>query len=474
MDRTLRDLTDYTTSLTFANLPASTVQQAKRLWIDTLGCALGAADAPPAAIARRLAAASSQRSVPVIAGGAADAEWAAFVDGVLIRYLDYNDFYQAPGAKASGHPSDTFAAALPATLLGSRDGRDLILAGVLGWEVYARIGDAVTKRVLDGGAYAAVAAACITSKMLRLDTEATAHAIALSAVANVSVRQSRHGAVSMWKSCAAPYACKGGMEAALLAKDGMTGPREPFEGRAGVFELSTGRHDLLRPFGGSSAQAPFQIHQSSIKRFPIGSIAQTAIECALALRARVASPADVAAVNVTTFGEALAMMASPEKWRPQSRETADHSMPFGLAIALLHGTIELEHFSDRYLRDPDVLAMADKVNVAASDELTALYPEQRRSIVELVTRSGERFTEQRGYHRGHPKDPMTDLEIETKFRSLAEPRLGKARADLLLELLWRLDEVRDVGEVVALTESSAALSPRSPREGQPTRTDRPR
>lgn len=450
MDRALTRISAYSSSLTFRDLPPDTVHQAKRLLVDTIGCAIGALDSPPDGIARELAKRSGvDRGVPVIGGGQTSVEWATFVDGTLMRYLDYNDFCQAPHSKTGGHPTDTFAAGLAVSAMAEGSGRDLILAAVLGWEIYANTSDGVTGRVLDQGLYACIAAACVAANLLGLSLDATANAIAIAAVANISVLQTRYGDVSMWKSCAVPYACKNGVEAALLAKAGMTGPEDAFEGKAGVFKVSTGNYDLIRPFGGKDA--PFQIHLSSIKHFPIGSMAQTAVECALKIRKQLSSPDDITEVNVQTFSEGVATMASPDKWRPHNRETADHSMPYGIALALLYGGVELKHFSDEYRQKQEMADMLAKIKVEASAELQASYPEQRRSVVEVVTRSGKKFVEGKSYNRGHPKDPMSDAEIEGKFCSLAQERLGKAKTDQLLGLLWDLENVTNVRRVIELT-----------------------
>jgi 2-methylcitrate dehydratase len=452
MERTLEALSSYTSALTFADLPPETVHQAKRLLIDTIGCAVGALDAPSVQMARSLAEGSTgDRAVDVLGGGRSNVEWATFVNGILMRYLDFNDFTQAAHVKTGGHPSDTFAAGLATAAMAKRDGRALILSAVLGWEIYAKTSDAVTTmRIIDQGSYASIAAACIAAKMFDLSKEETANAIAIAAVANISALQSRYGEVSMWKSCAVPYACKNGVEAALLASRGMTGPDEAFEGMFGVFKISTGSFDSIGAFGGGDV--PHQIMLSSIKHFPIGSVAQTAIESAMTIRDRLSGPEDIQEVNIKTFSYGHAVMATPDKWRPRNRETADHSMPYGVALGLLYGTVELKHFTDEYLTKPEIADMLAKIKIETSPELDAIYPEQRRSIVEIVTNSGERHVEAKSYHRGHPNDPMSDAEIEAKFRSLAEPHLGKGKADELLGLLWDLENVPDVGRIAAMTQ----------------------
>jgi 2-methylcitrate dehydratase len=452
VDRVLDALSSYTTELAYEGLPPEVVHQTKRLWIDTLGCDLGAVEAESVAIAREVASgASGARGVPMIGGGEAAVEWATFVNGMAMRYLDFNDFYQAPGVKTGGHPTDTFAPGLATAALLQRDGKALIEAAVLGWEIYANTGDAIASKELDQGLFAAIAAAAIASKMLGLKKEATSHAIAIAAVANLSVLQARYGDVAMWKSGAVPYACKNGVEAAMLASKGMTGPYEAFEGVYGVNRVSTGKFELLREFGGKDA--PYRISTSSIKHFPIGSMAQTAIECALEMREEIGDISQIREVNIGTFAEAVAIMCSADKWRPQTRETADHSLPYGVAMGFLFGTVRLEHFEETFIRRPDVRDMLSKIKVRESEESTAAFPELRRSIVEVTTNDGRRLVREKSYHLGHPKNPMSDHDIEEKFRSLAEPRIGVDRARELLATIWSLETCDDARRIIGLTES---------------------
>lgn len=449
-DRSVESLAAFSSTLSYSDLPADTIHAGKRLLIDSLGCAIAALGEPAFVTTRDATTAiGGAGHVPMVGGTAPDVAWATFLNGFLIRCLDFNDFYQAPGVKTGGHPSDLFAPALAVASADAKDGRALLLGGVIGWEIYAITSDAIERKVLDQGMYASIAAACVASNLLGLSEDQTRNAIGIASVANLSALATRYGQVSMWKSAAVPYACKNGVEAAVLAHGGVVGPETPLEGKYGALKVATGSPELLRaPREGGE---PFRIHRSSIKHFPIGSMAQTAIECALAICERIQGPGSIRRVRVGTFPEARAMMADAEKWRPATREAADHSMPFGIALALVHGRVELDHFTEAYFRDPDVLALVDKIDVDVSEEAAAVHPEERLAIVEVETVGGEVFAERSGYHRGHPKNPMSDSEIEEKFRSLTVRHLGDARASELLEVLWSVDEVTRIGDLLQLT-----------------------
>jgi len=144
---------------------------------------------------------------------------------------------------------------------------------------------------------------------------------------------------------------------------------------------------------------------------------------------------------------------SPE-FDNENRETADHSMPYTVAVALIHGRVAAHHFDDEYLHDPKILALAQRVKVEVSDEAERRMPEAMRCILKLVTTSGATHAAVVDYHKGHYKNPMSDAEIEAKFRGLAQNALKPEQTDRLLEALWEIEDVADAGEIVRLTVAS--------------------
>ena len=197
---------------------------------------------------------------------------------------------------------------------------------------------------------------------------------------------------------------------------------------------------------------PFKIMECSIKHFPLGQYSQTVVEAALQLRERIGNPQDIVEIRVETVSTAVRLMADdPQKWEPETRESADHSMPYTVAIAFLHGEVGEEHFEDRYLHDPDVRALTRLVKVKESDEANRRMPVAMLCQMTVVMRSGATHDAAVEYHRGHYMNPMSEAEVERKFRRLAGGVLPDAKVDRLLERLWTLDAAEDVGEVVRMT-----------------------
>ena len=445
-------LSAYAASLRYEDLPSEVVHLAKRLIIDTLGCGLGGYNSEPARIAREVVATvtSSPPATVLGSGQATSPDLATFANGVMIRYLDFNDGYTS---KESGHPSDSIAATLTCSEVARAGGKGLITATVLAYEAFCRICDAVDIKPVG---FDHVTVGCIASilgaaRSLGLSQEQTLQALNLGIAPNLALYQTRIGDVSMWKGCAYANASRNAVFAVMLARRGLTGPSPIFEGEGGYFKTVTRQPFQLEPFGG--ADQPYKIGECSIKRFPLGQYSQTVVQAALEVREQLPNVEDIVQVDVQTLQTGVNIMAGdPEKWRPANRETADHSMPYTVAVALMYGSVDQGHFDDVYLRDQRLLDLVSKVKVGVSEEANRRAPEAMLCDLEVVTGKGQRYSSRVAYHKGHFKNPLTDSEVEDKFRSLAGPLLPAAQTDALLDRLWHLDEVGDVGEIFALTK----------------------
>jgi 2-methylcitrate dehydratase len=392
---------------------------------------------------------TSQRPATILGSGQQTSlDLATFANGIMMRYLDYNDGYTS---KESGHPSDTIAAVLSPAEVVHADGRAVITATVLAYEVFCRLCDAVCvrDRGFDHVTLGVLASTLGAAKVMGLSREHIAQALNLALAANLALYQTRIGDVALWKGCAFANASRNAVFAVQLAAMGLTGPAPVFEGAGGFFRAVSGAPFTLASFGGHGT--PFKILECTIKGFPLGLYSQTVVDAALQVRQQLPNVEAIAVVTVETLQTAVNIMAGDaEKWHPTNRETADHSMPYVTAVALMYGTVEPRHFDADYWRNPQLLALVQKVNVRVSEEANRRAPEAMLSIVEVQTTSGERYQAGVPYHRGHWKNPMTDQEVETKFRSLAQDLLTPTQTDALLARLWHLEQVEDIGEVIRL------------------------
>jgi 2-methylcitrate dehydratase len=444
----------YAHKLRIEDLPAPVVHEAKRRFIDSFATAVGAMDADAYAIAKRCALrVQSDRPATLFGGGSSSVEWATFVNGLLIRYLDYNDTYLS---LEPAHPSDNLAPVLAVGESVGVDGKALITAAVLGYEIQCRLCDAASlrKQGIDHVTYGAISSAVAAGKLMGLTVAQTAHAIGLAGVCNVALRQTRSGELSMWKGCAFANAARNGVFAALLAGEGLTGPAPIFEGDLGFMKLVTRTPFVVAPLGGEDgSDQPYMLPQTYIKFWPAEYHSQSAIDAALQLRPEVGDVRRVKAINIHTFEAAYDIIGKyPEQWRPQTRETADHSLPYCTAVALMDGEVTDRQFEHDRFTDPEVLELVAKVKIHPDAALTARYPKGIPNRVVVTLDDGRQLMREVEFPRGHAGNPMTDAEVEAKFRTLVEPRYGRERVEMILKACWDLDKLKTAGALTKLLE----------------------
>lgn len=443
----------YAADLKYVDLPPEVIHQAKRMIVDTLGCALGGYDSEPTRIALAQAATvtSIEPATILCTGAQTSPDLAVFANGVMIRYLDFNDGYIG---REAGHPSDSIAALLTAAEIGRADGRELIVATVIAYEIFCRMCDIVNFKPMgfDHTTIGAMASVLGAARLMGLNREQIATALSITVAANVALYQTRIGNVSMWKGCAYANASRNAIFFAQMAKRGMTGPSPVFEGRGGYFVAVTRQPFELAPFG-SKDQPSFRIMDCLIKRYPLGQYSQSVVQAALEARTHVKNIDDIAEINVRTLHTAVEMMAGdPDKWRPANRETADHSMPYTAGVALKYGVIDIKYFDAPYLHDPELLELVSRIKCTVSEEANRREPEAMLCDMDMVMKDGRRESIRVEYHRGHPKNPMSDAEIEEKFRVLAGVQLPAAQLDALLGQLWHLEQIEELAPLFLLSK----------------------
>jgi 2-methylcitrate dehydratase len=454
-------LARYCQALCYDDLPDAVVHEVKRRVLDSLGCALGAWSAPPSRIARQTA-----RSVKAAHGATVwgtdhktTPDLAAFANGAFVRYLDFNDTYLA---KEPAHPSDNIAAILAVGEASRASGKRVIQAIALAYEIQCRLCDAAALRPRgwDHVTYGPFSSALAAAKVMKLSEAQTLQAVNLAGVANVALRQTRVGDLSMWKACAFSNAARNGVFAAMLAEQGMTGPSPIFEGEKGFMNLVSGSFDLP-PLGGERQaqrdRAPFKILDTYIKHYPVEYHAQTAVEATLSLREELLKSegeealAAVTDVEIGSYDVAIEIIGrDPEKWRPQTRETADHSFPYCVAVALLDGKVTLRSFDRKRMKDPALHALIQLVRVVTQPEFVGRYPHAMSTRITVRTRSGKEYVQQVDYPLGHPRHPMSDRDVEDKFRRLAAGQMDRVRGRKVIDLIWRLDQVKDISTLMPL------------------------
>ncbi len=439
MSDTLADrLVAFALDTRFENLPVEVVAEARRRLVDALGCAIGALDEPASTIARGVARRfHGGPSVALIGGGTAAPEWAAFANGVHIRYLDCNDTYLS---LEPAHPSDNWAAVMAAGQLAGADGKAWIAAAVVAYEIQCRLCDAASIRARgwDHTTYGSISATLAAAKLLGLSHDQAIHALGIAGTTGTALRLTRAGELSMWKGCAFAFASRNALFAALLAAAGLTGPAPFFEGEMGFFGQVSGSFELPK-LGGPTA-SDWMLPKTSIKFVPAEYHSQSAIAAAFILRPKIKDVSAIRAIEIATFRVAVEIIGrDPEKWRPKTRETADHSLPYCTAVALVDGEITARQFSDERLADPALIDLVSRTAVIEDPELTAGYPNGIPNRVTVTMNDGSTYIEEISFPPGHDKNPLTDAQLATKFHGLSDPVIGVERAKAVWERIARLE-----------------------------------
>jgi 2-methylcitrate dehydratase len=455
-----RELGEYVRTVRYRDLGSETVREIKRRIVDSLGCAIGAFDARPVRIARQVAGNMKAVRGATIMGtqNKVSPDVATFVNGMMIRYFDYNDTYLS---KEPAHPSDNLSACMAVAEAEESSGKDLLTAAALAYELQCRLCDAadIRHRGWDHVCYGLVSSSLAAGKLMGLTAEKLEHSVNIALNSHIAMRQVRAGELSEWKGASFANAARNAVFSATLAGGGMTGPSPIFEGEMGFFKQVSGPFRLdIESFGGGRGR--FKILDTYIKYFPAEYHSQSAIWAALEVRKEIdGRPNEIQSVLVETHEAGYTILGKDmEKWTPETKETADHSLPFIVGVALLEGRIDNGSYSGRKIRDPRIRAFLKKIVVKEDPELTTLYPASIANRVTVVTSSGRKVSRQVNDPRGHPKNPMTDEEIESKFLSLTGRFLTEEQAREVLGYVWRLERK---GEISGLARALSAL--RKPR-----------
>jgi 2-methylcitrate dehydratase len=435
-------LAQYAASVHYKDLPSEIVQACKRLLLDALACAFGAVGSAPATIAEAtFRKAFGSGGVASIIGSAQliATEGAALVNGVLVRDLDLNDVYY--GYDPS-HPSEIIPPAIACCEEAGRNGRDLIEAMVIGYETDLRLNDAFSwsSRGFHALSHGAFVIPLVAGKAWRMPEEQVAHAVGISGAHQLTSLAINYGVIGMVKSLAPGHTAMDSLFDTRLAAAGFTGATNTIEWMtANIKPSQTSVSVDLDP-------RRYQLLNVGFKRFPLQAGLQSTTEAGVNLHPLVEGQTDeIHEIIAETYPATIARgVADPEKYRPETRETADHSMPICLAMALLDGDVSVKQFHDNRWKAREVLALANKVKVNVGESLVAKMPKGQGSNVEVRFSSGRVLKESVEIPEGDPARPISRPSLERKFRQFADPVLGEAGSRKVIAFVDNIEEVKDV------------------------------
>ncbi|MFB3814790.1 MAG: MmgE/PrpD family protein [Terriglobales bacterium] len=439
----------------YEDLSPEAVHQCKRFLLDSIGCALGGHRVHDVRIALDVLdeIAGSGPCTIIGSGKRVDAVSASLANALMIRCMDYNDIYwkQDPS-----HPSDIFPAAIAGCERAGSDGRELMVAFALGHEFECRLCEAAFPGIRERGWHHATLTAFVSpivaGRALHLGWEQIQHAIGIAASARATLGAVTAGKLTMMKNTVDPLATQSGVFAALLAEKGYTGPEHVLDGKEGLTHClgPDWKLDVLTDGLGES----WRITQCGMKFFPTEALTHAPISAVLDLvHEHDLKPDDIEKVHIRSLAKAADILADPSKYDPHSKETADHSLPYVIAAAVVDRQVTPLQFTPEKINDPQIRAQLRKVRVVADPEIEKVFPALQRVVVTIRTRQGKEVTKQLDYPKGDPRNPLSDREIEEKFEALADDVLSPAAQQRLKEAIWNLDKVESVAKLMQAMKS---------------------
>jgi 2-methylcitrate dehydratase len=448
----------FAAGLEFNDLSAQAIHQAKRFLLDSLGCALGGFGQHDVRMALAVLAETAGGGPATVIGSGAklDVVSSAFANALMIRVMDYNDIYwkQDPS-----HPSDIIPAALACCERSAASGQELIVGIVLGHEFEQRLCEAAFPGIRERGWHHATLTAFVSplvaARMLRLSKDEIQNAIGISGAHHATLGAVTAGKLTMMKNTVDPLATQSGVFAALLAEQGYTGPEHVLDGKEGLAHClgPEWKLDVLTEGLGST----WRIAQCGMKVFPTEALTHAPISAVLDLvHKHDLTPERVEKVTIRSLARAADILADPSKYDPRSKETADHSLPYCIAAALVERNVTPAAFTPEKIADPRIRAQLKKVEVLADPEIEKVFPALQRVAVTIRTVEEREFSTQLDYPKGDARNPLSDAEIEEKFDALAAEVLSGEGREQVKDAVWRLDRIASIGELMELLKKGAS------------------
>ncbi len=445
-DTVSASMSRWAAALEYDQIGERAVHEAKRYLLDSLGCAFGGYRQEDALHALDVLdeVAGTGPATILGSGKKTDVVSASLANALMVRVMDYNDIYwqQDPS-----HPSDIIPAAIACAERQGVGGRELIVGIVLGHEFEMRLCEAAFPGIRERGWHHATLTAFVSpivaGRMLRLPWEKIQHAVGISASHHATLGAVTAGKLTMMKNTVDPMATQAGVMGALFAEKGYSGPEHVIDGKEGLVHCMGPEWKLELLTDGLGAT--WRIERCGMKAFPTEALTHAPISAVLKLvDEHQLKPEQIEKVHIRSLARAADILADPSKYDPRTKETADHSLPYVIAAAIVDRQVTPAQFEPDRIMDPTIREQLEKVEVTADPDIEAVFPELQRVIVDITTTDGREFSEQLDYPKGDPRNPLTDAEIEQKFDALAAPVLSDGARARLKDAVWKLETLESV------------------------------
>jgi 2-methylcitrate dehydratase len=458
-----RVISEFAVKLKYEDLPDEVIHEAKRYLYDSIGCAYGAYKTKDVNIIRNIyKKIGGKPEATVFAfGEKIPAVNATLVNSLMIRSLDFNDIYWK---EDPSHPSDIIPAALSVAEMIGTNMKDVIVAIILAYEFEQRLclfaKPGLRERKWHHATLTQFVSPIVAGKILGLTVDQMVNAIGISGSHNHTIGCPTAGKLTMMKNTVDPMAVQSGVFAALMAQKGYNGTEKVFEGKEGFMDCFGGWdtiNEIIKPvvMKGRDGESEWswdldaltkdlgkswKILECSMKAFPTEALTHTHISATLKTIINHNIKYDeIETVTITTIARACDILFDTHKYRPESRETADHSLPYCIAAAIVDRKITTHSFSDEKMKDSRIWEVIDKIKGVASQEFESMFPAKQPSKVVIKTKDGREFSEYLEYPKGDSREPMTMDDLENKFNALSDNVLTRKRQKEIKEMISNCD-----------------------------------
>ena len=443
MEKSLsRQIAEFAVGLKYSDLPENVINEVKRFLYDSIGCAYGAHHTKDVNILREIYLNMGGKGEATLLGfgDKVPAVNATLVNSLMIRALDFNDIYWK---EDPSHPSDLIPAALAAGEMVGASMNDVIVAIVLAYEFEQRLCEfakpGVRERKWHHATLTQFVSPIVAGKVMGLTVDQMVNAIGINGSHNHTIGCPTAGKPTMLKNTVDPLAVQSGVFAALMAQKGYTGTEAVFDGKEGLMDVFGPAWDsnIMTERLGSD----FRILQCGMKAFPTEALTHTHITATLKVVKNNNILYDqIDNVTVTTIARACDILFDPHKYRPESRETADHSLPYCIAAALVDHQVTTQSFSESKMKDPRIWEVIDKIRGEASVEFEKMFPAKQPSKVVVKTKDGKEYSEYLEYPKGDPREPMTLEDLDAKFNALSSTLLSSQKQTEIKQMIFASED----------------------------------
>jgi len=452
MDSLARQISRFALGLKYEDLPSNVVHEVKRYLYDSIGCAYGGYSTHDVEIVKNIYSDMGGKAEATVVGSGEKipAYNATLLNSLMFRALDFNDIYwkQDPS-----HPSDIIPAALAMGERENKSSEDVIAAIVLAYEFECRLCEfavpGVRERKWHHATLTQFVSPIVAGYLLGLNEDQMVNAMGISGSHNLTLGAVTAGKLTMMKNTVDPLAAQSGIMAALMAQQGFSGTEQIFEGKEGLMQTLGPDWDTDKLVGNLGDS--FKILECSMKAFPCEALTHTHISATLkVVTEHDIKPDDIEEVTVTTIARAVDILFDAEKYQPTSRETADHSLPYCVAAAIVDRKITTDQFTDARIKDPQIQGVLPKIKGEASEEFEEMFPKKQPSKVEIRLKNGQEFSAQLDFPKGDPREPMSERDLDNKFKSLSSDLLSENRQKEIKDAIWNLESFQNIGEFMNL------------------------